>query len=352
MKIHLVIRDDWGWVLRKIAIRLRDGLEELGNTVTIGNTRSHSAEINHFLFNTFVPNERIHGSTLFITHIDSISKANAIATILMNYVDVGICVSNSHLEELVEFGIPRERLTYCLPAVDRIDSDKITFIVLSNRYKDGRKNEWMLRELSRDCDLSRFKFVFHGIHWGDTVKNLHELNVEAEWIAPTDDMDFDYGVIFDSLKLSHYYLYLGWDEGSLGSLDAYIMRKKLIISAQGFHLNLPAKDISYFNDYSELLQIFKNLCAEEEVFQLSLENLDWVRYAREHLAVWQVLLSPNESINDLRPIRNYSTEHSVKKNLRSILPNKLRRKVFKKLLKLSTLVKPNRIIDSLLRKFS
>ena len=352
MKINLVIRDDWGWVLKKIAIRLKTSLEELGNTVTIGNTRSNSVDINHFLFNTFVPNEKIHGSSLLLTHIDSVYKANHIADILKNYIDVGICMSNSHLEELVEFGIPREKLTFCLPAVDKIEPNKITFIVLSNKYKDGRKNEWMLRELARKCDLSRFKFIFHGIHWGDTIQQLRESNIEADWISPTEDMNADYEVIFDSLKSSHYYLYLGWDEGSLGSLDAYIMRKKLIVSAQGFHLNLPAKNVTYFNNFTELFEIFKEISHDEDVFELSLKNMDWKRYAIEHLDIWRILLSQSRMITDLNPIENYSTKHSEYKNLRSILPDSFRRKTFKKLLKFSTLVKSNPLLDFMLRKFS
>jgi hypothetical protein len=352
MKINLVIRDDWGWALKKIAIRLKASLEELGNTVTIRNTRSNSVDINHFLFNTFVPSEKIHGSSLFLTHIDSVSKANHIADILKHFIDVGICMSDSHLEELVKFGIPREKLTFCLPAVDKIDSNKITFVILSNKYRDGRKNEWMLRELARKCDLSRFKFIFHGIHWGDTIKHLREFNIEAEWISPTDDTDFDYKLIFDSLNSSHYYLYLGWDEGSLGSLDAYIMRKKLIVSAQGFHLNLPARDVAYFNNFSELLGIFRSISNDEDTFELSLRNMDWKRYAIEHLAIWQVLVSQSGTFTDLKPINNYSTKHFEYKNRRSILPNGFRRKAFKKLLKLSTLVKTNRLLAFMLRKFS
>jgi len=291
VKVSVVMRKSWdSWVLRKIGLRLVECLVDSGieaEYVTVPNVAS---DINHFLHFSFA--EKVPGSitTTMITHVDDLIKARRVKEILSYEVHGGICMSKYHLEELINFGISHEKLSYVLPALDNTKVRKTHFTVHGNRYRDGRKNEAFLKQLAQSIDLSFAEFSFFGAGWEEIADSLQKAGADVTQHSSTDDFAHDYAKMNSALKVADYYVNMGWDEGSLGSLDAYVNRTKMILSAQGYHLHLLDEYTRYFNTYPEFQAIFQSLRTDYTQRQEIANNMSWEGYATQHEVIWKSLL--------------------------------------------------------------
>ena len=113
------------------------------------------------------------------------------------------------------------------------------------------------------------------------------------------------------MPLLDYYLYWGFDEGSMGYLDALRAGVGTIVTPQGFHLDV--KDgITYA---CRTLSDFKNVLLElqnkrKKVIE-SVEAWTWENYVKKHLEVWNYLLGNEEDI--------YKNQHMYEDGVFSIL---------------------------------
>lgn len=290
MKVSIVIRDSWdGWVLRKIGLRLVDELVLHGIEAEYVTSPNPNSDVNHFLHFAFaVP---VSGSltTTAITHVDDAIKAKRLKDILLNGIDGGICMSKYHMEELIDYGVPREKISWVLPALDNTQMRRIHFTIQCNCYADGRKNEDFFKKLARSIDLEFAKFSFYGTGWEETAELLEDAGAEVSIYTPSKDFAQDYVEMIKALESADFYVNTGWDEGSLGSLDAFINRTPMILSAQGYHLSIPDNQTQFFNGYTEFEGIIEFIRAEQAKKQKDAENMSWQTYAKNHIAIWQAL---------------------------------------------------------------
>ncbi|MEZ5566178.1 MAG: hypothetical protein R3F24_11995 [Gammaproteobacteria bacterium] len=99
----------------------------------------------------------------------------------------------------------------------------------------------------------------------------------------------DYRTIVSAVPNYGYYLYLGLDEGSMGTLDALSAGVKTIVTDQGFHRDL-ASDLTHrFITFDELLSIFLGLAAERAQLSARAASLGWERCAKDYVKVWQAV---------------------------------------------------------------
>jgi hypothetical protein len=288
MKVSVVIRKSWdGWVLRKIGLNLVSNLVDLGIEAEYVTEPNPASDINHFLHFSFA--EAVPGSitTTMITHVDDAIKARRLKEVLSTQINGGICMSKYHLEELVDFGIERTQLSYVLPALDVNQVRKIHFTIQGNRYRDGRKNEVFLKQLANEIDLTFAEFSFFGTGWEEIVEILRKAGAEVTIHPPSTDFAHDYVHMINALKVADYYVNMGWDEGSLGSLDAFVNRTSMIVSAQGYHLHISDDSVEYFNDYSEFRNIFESISARQAQKQMIANNMSWQQYAKSHQVIWE-----------------------------------------------------------------
>ena len=291
MKVSVVIRKSWdGWVLRKIGLKLVENLTQLGIEAEYVTAPNPESDINHFLHFSFA--EKVPGSitTTMITHVDDAIKARRLKDVLSKEVNGGICMSKYHLEELIDFGISPTKLSYVLPALDNTKVRKIHFTIHGNRYRDGRKNEGYIKQLAESIDLTFSEFSFYGTGWEEIAEILSKIGVDVTLHTPTEDFSQDYLRMNNALKVADYYVNMGWDEGSLGSLDAYVNRTRMIISAQGYHLHIFDEGTKYFNDYQEFQAIFHSISVDYTEKQAIADNMSWQLYAKRHHIIWDSLL--------------------------------------------------------------
>lgn len=292
MKVRLVISaESASWIIGKMCERLAAELVRAGIPATVGDQPDDDADINHWMSYAVVSRRAGRASSVFITHVDDPYKTAHIASVLSDRADVGLCMSRDMMRALAGRGVPAERLWYVLPAFDPPDEPRRIRIAITTRlYPDGRKREALLLKLAAERDLSPFHFEIAGVGWDAVVPRLQDAGASVNWTAGGDDYQSDYRAIVAAMRTCDYYLYLGMDEGSLGTLDALALGLKTIVTPQGFHLDIPGGITQPVEDYDELRAAFEQLAQERNARIAAVEGWTWAQYARDHVLVWEALL--------------------------------------------------------------
>lgn len=291
MRIRIILASqNSGWVIGKMAYRLCDSLQKLGCNVDVAGDPDPSADINHWMSFAFAVGCPGTLNTMFVTHADDPFKVKLIRDRLAGPIQMAFCMSQHAMLELMELGVPATGLWYVLPAIDAaIPPRRIRIGITTRVYDDGRKREAFMARLSRDMRLDSFHFDIFGEGWELVVRLLEESGATVRFEPGTADWQGDYQRICEAIPNFDYYLYLGMDEGSLGTLDAVSAGVKTIVTAQGFHLSIPGGITHPFVEYQQLLLIFQKLSADVKQSAECLNQWTWDTYANEHLGVWEAM---------------------------------------------------------------
>jgi hypothetical protein len=130
-----------------------------------------------------------------------------------------------------------------------------------------------------------------GTGWEQVLKKLNP-DLEVEYIS-----NFEKKLYCQIFMHADYFLYFGFDEGSMGYLDALSVGVTPIVSNQGFHKDLYHKDIIYFDNHKELLGIFAQISSSVSERTKLVEDLSWKTYAYNHYMLWKRLLNSETSVN-------------------------------------------------------
>jgi hypothetical protein len=308
VRIRLVLsRENAGWVIEKMALKLEAELAKLGCDVDIRDSPCDTAAINHFMSYNFV--EASHArSTAMITHLDDLHKLRHVVRLLRSEtLDTAICLSPNMAKSLIAAGAPVERIRWVLPATDALLQPRRTRIGLSGRiYADGRKNENWLINVASQISLEAFTFVICGNGWEEVATALKAAGATVELVPETSDFIHDYQRVIDHLHDLDWWMYLGLDEGSLGSLDAALAGIPLIATPQGFHLNLPNGIKHGVLSAQQLRSVLLSLSLPYETARSARDYWTWARYAAEHLAIWQGEPPPDIASTCMTPNRDLS----------------------------------------------
>lgn len=273
---------------------LSNELLNQGNETIISEDIDPSADVVHHMSWAFANIPVPKPSSMMITHLDDHYKFMQIKATLKDNVNVGICMSNDTRQQLIDRGCPADQLATIGPAHDGALSPRRIIIGLTTRlYPDGRKREHLLIELARMSDLSFFEFQIFGKGWDDIIPLLQEAGAVVDYAGETGDYQADYRAIMQAVPYFDYYLYLGMDEGSLGTLDALMAGVKTIVTPQGFHLDLPHGITHAVSNVEDLQRVFEEIAAPIRKRRSAVSGLSWSYYAEQHLELWQTMLAGN-----------------------------------------------------------
>lgn len=303
--IRLIGGED-GWILGKFAIRMRDELEKLGYRCSIDSVVDPLADINHHVIYTSCNPVISYNETFMITHIDSINKLEFLKHQLKK-VKMGICMSRETMDKLTAYGIPREKLCYINPAQDGIIKPKKYVLGITHRtYVDHRKNENVLIDMCSNLDPDYFIFKIMGAGWEKIVDVLRTMGFEVEYYN-----EFNYDTYSQLIPSLDYYLFWGFDEGSMGYLDALRAGVGTIVTPQGYHLDVKdgityaCRTVADFKDVLRMLQENRMKIVK------SVDSWTWKNYVNKHIEVWNYLLGNEEDI--------YKNQHMYEDGIFSIL---------------------------------
>lgn len=288
-----IICEDSGWILQKFAIRMKDELYKQGYDCTIADTVDPTADINHHVsYGSCEPILPLN-ETFMITHIDSYNKIERLKHQLKT-AKLGICMSRETMEKLSAYGISREKLCYINPAQDGVIQPKKYVLGITHRiYTDHRKKVDVLIDLCSSLDPAYFAFKIMGAGWDNIVASIRDMGFQVDYYN-----EFDYEEYTKLIPSLDYYLFWGFDEGSMGFLDALRAGVETIVTPQGYHLDIP-NGITYpcrtIGDFKDTLL---QLQAKRQKMVSSVENWTWGNFVNKHLEVWNYLIGNEENIYD------------------------------------------------------
>lgn len=289
------------WILGKMARKLAEHVGQFGIVAEVASAPSDDVDINHWMlyfqaWQNYYPRPGFFDPawkpgaakhTALITHVDDPVKVRILRRSIPKILDAGICMSRMTVAELGGYGIDPSRLTYVSPAHDgAVTPRRIVVGITSRLYPDGRKREADLIYVARSMRLDAFRFEIFGDGWGDVAEVLRGAGAEVD----LEGGKSDYAAILARLRNFDYYLYMGWDEGSMGTVDALAAGVKTITTPQGFHLDLPGGITHAFRTARELASVFEMIRDDLESRTNAVRNLTWDEYARKHALIWHSLV--------------------------------------------------------------
>ncbi len=304
--IHLIC-EDRGWILRKFAIKMKEELEHQGYECTIGDAVAPLADINHHVsYASCEPIGSDYNETFMITHIDSYNKVEFLKHQLRK-AKMGICMSRETMEKLAMYGLPREKICYINPAQDGVIKPKKYIMGITQKtHEDHRKNENVLVDLCRPLNPDYFAFKIMGSGWNHIVNLVRNMGFQVEYY---DEFDYDeYVKLIPSLD---YYLFWGFDEGSMGFLDALQAGVETIVTPQGYHLDVKDGITYACRTLGDFINVLLELQERRNKMVESVRAWTWRNYVEKHLEVWNYLLGNDEGI--------YINQHKYEDGIFSVL---------------------------------
>lgn len=304
-RVRLVCASD-GWILQKFAVRMREELQKKGIAADIGRCVDFAADINHHIaHHGYEPLRDCH-DTLMITHIDSANKLNLLRHQLQT-ARMGICMSRDTMFQLISMGVPREKLCYINPAQDGVIKPKKYVLGIMHRvYEDHRKREEALLDICDGISPDFFEFKIMGTGWEQIVEKVRKKGFVVTYYSI-----FDYEIYVNLIPSLDYYLFWGFDEGSMGYLDALAAGVGTIVTPQGFHLDTrngmtyPCKTITDFIDVLSKLEMKRRKITN------AVTDWTWENYTAKHIEVWKYVLGIEEDI--------YTNKHKYEDGIFSVM---------------------------------
>lgn len=304
-KVRLVCAPE-GWILQKFALKMQEELQKKGIEADIGKCVDFQADINHHIpHHNYEPLKECH-DTLMITHIDSVNKLNLLKHQLKT-AKMGICMSRDTMLQLISMGIPREKLCYINPAQDGVIKPRKYVLGITHRvHEDYRKRVSALLDICEKISPDYFEFKIMGDGWDKIIEKVREKGFIVTYYP-----EFDYEVYVKLIPSLDYYLFWGFDEGSMGYLDALAAGIGTIVTPQGYHLDTrngltyPCRTIADFIDILSKLEMEKRKITD------AVADWTWENYTAKHIEVWKYILGIDEDI--------YANKHKYEDGIFSVL---------------------------------
>ena len=294
MKVRIVCYEDVDtWILSKFAKKLNEELTKLGVDSDIAKVPNANADINHHIIYFSYDGHKNSIDTLMITHIDSPFKLK----ILKNQLEsakLGVCMSLDTMQKLINSGIPKEKLYYINPAHDDvIKPRKIVIGILSKVHADGRKQENMLVRLCKKISSDDYCFKIMGSGWNEIVNKMKGMGFKVDYFE-----DFNYDRYVELVPTLDYFFYFSFDEGSMAFMDALTAGVPTIVTPQGYHLDAFG-GISYpVKTFNDIVKTFGDISKKRKILVDSVSKWTWKNYAKEHIILWDQLIS-NKNVDIL-----------------------------------------------------
>lgn len=291
-KINIVLPKE-GWTLGKIAHKMAEQLEKKGYIAQLSTCVDRTADINHHVIRRGFEPIQDNRDTLMITHVENTHKLENIK-LQLEVARMGICMSRYTMEMLASMGVPRNKLCYINPAHDGgIKPKKYVLGMTHKSYEviDHRKRDSVLEDIIEPLDPDFFEIKIMGPNWDVIVENARKMGFSVEYYS-----DFDYEIYCKLMPSLDYYLYWGYDEASLGYLDALTAGVKTLVTPQGYHLDAIG-GATYLcrtaKDFTKVLVELEN--GRKKIIQ-SVSEWTWENYINKHIEVWNYILGNTENI--------------------------------------------------------
>ena len=292
-RIRLVGSDSW--ILGKFAKRMEEELLKRGYDVDINDIADVNADINHHLSHTIYEPIKAVRDTIMLTHFNSINQVEQLK-LQLKTAEMGICMSRDTLNQLVGMGVDRYKLCYINPAHDGVIKPRKYILGITHRCydrKDNRRRDTSVLDICKEIDPVYFEFRIMGSGWEEIVDQMRERGFTVIYYN-----DFDYDIYTELMPQLDYYLFQGFDEGSMGFLDAIAAGVETIVTPQGFHLDVKNGITHACRTVDDVVDVLKRLEYKKRTRVKSVETWTWSNYVDKHIEVWNYILGNYDGLFD------------------------------------------------------
>jgi hypothetical protein len=321
-----------GWILEKIAQKISSELRKKGCIVSIKESPEFDTDVTFWIqYTDKTLKESIKSKprnvwSALVTHVDESSKLMRVNILHRAGVNL-IFMSDDHSKSVSK----KINATTTLPSI-RIGSDLAQVAleykvgIVSKCHPDGRKNEDWLISFSKKELFNNVVLTIIGTGWGATVKKLRKQGVKVNLYDGIENVYPPYPKIIEIQSTFDLFLYFGFDEGSLGALDAYLLNTDLLVTKQGFHLDFEIEEDSFCSDLLDAQRKFA--LKKDSFFNLRSNRNDWTweGTAIALLGCWEEFTDYKESGTTAKSRKNLYLFFS-RENL-SMLPKSIYRLLF------------------------
>lgn len=286
MKVNLLCYEPPNsWVLWDFAARIGEQLHTLVEKVEISGEQLPGFDVTYHINYAGMLTVAVPGvHSTMVTHIDSPAKFALVQSQAKAGVH-GVCMSESTARMLRQLSGEARFSALLAPSMVAQNPARAKVLVGSRVYPDGRKNERWVHEFSKAFPPGLLELKIMGAGWEPVVEDIQRLGHAVDYRP-----EFNKEAYEAFLADVDYLLYTGFDEGSMSVVDAIIYGVTPIVTAQGFHLELPS-GILLFSTLEELSAIARRIAAELAERNRYRDSLrDWKAYAAALVATWAELV--------------------------------------------------------------
>ena len=246
--------------------------------------------IGRFILAELRSRPRAKVETLMITHVDNEERYKLMHH-LLDFYDMGVCMSPETRETLIATGLPADKLCYVSPGWDGVIKPRpIVLGIASRTYRDGRKRENRIIQAIQSFKPGIFSLKIMGSGWDAQVKCLQEQGHVVKYYK-----NFNYDIYTNSFIPSlDYLIYFSHDEGSMSYLDALAADVKTIVTGQGFHLDIQDGINHIISDANDLKGVLQKIYSEQQARINRVSGWTWAEHAWRHLVIWDYLLNRSD----------------------------------------------------------
>lgn len=289
MKINIISPDEKsGWIIYKFGKSVYDQLIKLGFDATLSDKYDSNADINHY----FNPNNvgyskttKVDNRTTFmVTHVDTMLKLEQIKE-LTEKGAIAVCMSLETRDKMIASGVKRNKVCYINPAQDgQVKPKKISLGFTYMVHNDCRKRDDIVVDICEHISPEVFKFVIMGAGWEEIISKIQQKGFEVEYYSEFDKQKYN-----ELMPQLDYYCYFGFDEGSMGFLDAVAAGIGTIVTPQGYHLDANV-DITYpVSTLNEIVDALHSIETKRMKYIEFANSWTWENYTLKHLEIWKYM---------------------------------------------------------------
>jgi glycosyltransferase involved in cell wall biosynthesis len=264
-RIHIKIADR-GWILEKCASEI----VSRANNVSYGIEPDSSADLQYYI-NYSARSRRVSSTEIaFFTHSEVDPTARRRYFDAAAEVEHCVCMSARYAQELIEQGIPADKVTTIAPGVDLEEfQPKVRIGVVGRTYHTGRKGEALVAEV---MDIPQIEWRFTGSGWPGQSVHVADGGMAAFY----NDLDY---VLVPSL----------YEGGPMSVLEGLACGVPIISSDVGWVSDYP--HIRFENgDADSLRRVLNGVVEERLALRSSVLDCTWSRWAEDHLQLFDRLL--------------------------------------------------------------
>lgn len=245
------------WIFTSLAEKINSGFQKIGLNSIISSSRLENYDIYfHISYGQAVNLDHSKINIAYITHIDDLDKLVQVVN-LAHSGAYCLCMSNDTAWRLNKYSKTNKFFSVLSPALieNPTFSDSLELLFSYRIYNDGRKHVedaiFILNYLAEKLSLNAH---FIGSGWEFILNHINMNKIKVTF------SNFDKSLYLESINKSDYLIYTGWDEGAISVLDALVYNKKVIATAQGYHLEyLDTTNLSLYASRDHLAIILNDI---------------------------------------------------------------------------------------------